>query len=64
MRLRTRIMTVEKDNLRLQRSVDEEKLYPAKEISTAASGGRQGNIAKSTDQTIHSLKGLLRDNRK
>jgi transcription termination factor Rho len=57
-------MTVEKENLRLQRALDEDRLYPTKEISTAASGGRQSNNSKSTEQTLHSLKGLLKDTRK
>jgi hypothetical protein len=57
-------MTVEKENLRLQRAVDEDRMYPTKDISTAASGVRPSNSSKSVEQTLYSLKGLLRDTRK
>lgn len=45
-KLKTKLMTLEKENIRLQRIVDEEKIYPGKEISTAASNARQTNIVK------------------
>lgn len=57
-------MTVEKENLRLQRSIDEDRVYPIKDVSTAVSGARPANSSKSVDQTVHSMKGLLRDTRK
>lgn len=63
-RLKTKLMTVEKENLRLQRAVDEDRMYPTKDISTAASGVRPSNSSKSVEQTLYSLKGLLRDTRK
>lgn len=63
-RLKTKLMTVEKENLRLQRVIDEDRIYPTKDISTAASGVRPPAGLKSMEQSLHSLKAMLRDAKK